>query len=387
MDSQANPRIAFVTEHDARDVHAWSGSVHAMATHLVQAGARLEFVDRVRSPLRHLLRVKQFAYRRLLARGYLPGRDRLVARDLARRARRALRSIGHDVVLSPGTIPVAHLTGGKPVVIWTDATFDGLVGFYDEFSNLPRETLRAGHALEQSALDNCALAIYTSQWAADTALRHYRIDEGKIAVVPFGANVGAGRSAEQVRGFMVRREAWACRLLFVGVDWQRKGGDVALAVTARLREAGVAAELHVVGCTPPGAVPAHVIVHGFVSKRSADGRARLAALYANSHFLILPTRADCVPVVFAEASSYGLPSLATRVGGVTSAIREGVNGYTFDTVADSSAYAERIRQVIAEPATYRQLCLSSFAEYADRLNWGASARCVLSLINERCLLR
>ena len=374
-----------MTEHDARDIHAWSGSVHAMAKHLELAGATLEFVDRVRSPIRHLLRAKQFAYRRLFAKEYQAGRDPLVVQDHARRVRKALQTIEHDVVLSPGTIPVAHLKGGKPVVTWTDATFDGMVGFYEEFSNLPRETLRHGHALEQAALDNCALAIYTSQWAADTARRHYSVDALKLAVVPFGANVGVERTASQVSAYVAARQGATCRLLFVGVDWHRKGGGVALAVVEHLRAAGVAAELHVVGCTPPQSLPAHVIVHGFVSKHTADGRARLEDLYSGSHFLILPTRADCVPVVLAEASSYGLPSLATRVGGVSSALREGLNGYTFDLDEDPWAYAARIRALLEEPDAYRRLCTSAFQEYATRLNWTASAREVLSLIRERCL--
>ena len=56
-----------------------------------------------------------------------------------------------------------------------------------------------------------------------------------------------------------RRSIWrpgqpgdgVCRLLFVGTDWGRKGGAIALQVLRRLQGLGVQARMTLVGAAPP----------------------------------------------------------------------------------------------------------------------------------------
>ena len=140
-----------------------------------------------------------------------------------------------------------------------------------------------------------------------------------------------------------------------------------------------------VGCTPPVHTPHFVKLHGFVSKKSPDGRRLLNKLYASSHFFILPTRADCFGVVFAEASSFGVPSLATQVGGVPTAVVDNMNGKTFpldDSIVEHMT--EYILDVIVDRGTYSELCISSFNEYYNRLNWVTAGNTVKQLIHEFC---
>ncbi|TSA49979.1 MAG: glycosyltransferase [Sphingobacteriales bacterium] len=44
---------------------------------------------------------------------------------------------------------------------------------------------------------------------------------------------------------------------------------------------------------------------------------------------MVPSRAECYGIVFAEASSYGLPSVSTDTGGVSAVVKEGVNVFYF----------------------------------------------------------
>ena len=139
-----------------------------------------------------------------------------------------------------------------------------------------------------------------------------------------------------------------------------------------------------VGCTPRVHTPDFVKLHGWVSKKSPDGRRLLNKLYASSHFLILPTRADCFAIVFAEASSFGLPSLGTCVGGVPTAIVDNVNGKTFlfDNIVEHMT--DYVLKVMSDGSTYRALCISSFNEYCNRLNWVTAGNAVKQLIHEMC---
>jgi glycosyltransferase involved in cell wall biosynthesis len=202
--------------------------------------------------------------------------------------------------------------------------------------------------------------------------------------VPFGANVGCTRELRDIEALVAKRCRDVCRLLFLGVDWARKGGDVALQVADLLNRRGIRTELHVAGCEPPMVPPPFVTCHGFISKSTEQGRNRLDQLMADSHFLILPSRAECFGVVFAEASSFGLPSLATRVGGIPAAVRDGRNGQTFALDASPDEYSNYIETLLVTPERYRALALSSFEEYRTRLNWTSAANRVMALIEEHC---
>ena len=190
-----------------------------------------------------------------------------------------------------------------------------MIGFYPGFTGLCRETIRDGNRAEQLALSTCRLAIYASDWAAETAIRNYDVDPAKIKVVPFGANIGCNRDADEIQKIISHKRPEPCRLLFLGVDWFRKGGDISIRVAELLMNRGIKTELHIVGCNPPGHVPGFVKRHGYVSKKSEDGQKVLDKLFKESHFLILPSRAECYGVAFAEASSFGLPSRPLMSGG------------------------------------------------------------------------
>ncbi len=377
-------RVAYVTTYDAADVHAWSGLGTYILRALEAAGLEVTPVGGLSEGLAGALvsRAKRLYYPHVRQQRYRRDRNPHVLRAYARQVARRLAEVPHDVVFSPGTLPVAYLDTPAPIAFWTDATFDGLVDFYPDFSNLAAESLRDGHRAEQAALDRCRLALYSSDWAAETARAHYTVDPAKVHVVPFGANVDDARSADAVDAAIAARPFEPCRLLFVGVDWERKGGDVALAAARALHERGRPTELHVVGCDPPPDAPAYVVAHGFVSKSTADGRRRLDELFSRAHFLILPTRADCVPVVYAEANSYGVPVLTTDVGGIRTAVRDGHNGAVFPLSAPPSAYADAVEAAMASPDAYAALARRSADEYRTRLNWTAAGARVAELLRQ-----
>jgi glycosyltransferase involved in cell wall biosynthesis len=305
-------------------------------------------------------------------------------KDYAAQAENSLARIQHDVIFSPGTIPIAYLKSNKPIVFWTDATFAGIRDFYQGSINLCPETIRNGNTAEQQALSKCRLAIYSSDWAANSAKKFYDVDPAKVKVVPFGANITSERTLQQLESILAAKNFDACKLLFLGVDWLRKGGDTALNVAKILNQRNIRTELHIAGCSPPGNFPDYVKQHGFIPKETLDGKKLFTQLMTEAHFLILPSRAECYGVVFAEASSFGLPSLATNVGGIPSAIRNGINGQTFATEESPEHYCDYIEKILSSKQAYNELARSSFREYSERLNWRVAGRTVHNLLSEFC---
>jgi glycosyltransferase involved in cell wall biosynthesis len=375
-------KIAYATRDDVSNRHAWSGLAYHIRRALVESGMDVYTIEAGVEPGNIQTMVKGFVYRTLFSRNYLEERELSFAKRCSESIRKELERVECDIVFSPGTIPTAYLQTVKPIVFWTDATFAAMINFYPVFSNLCSESIRHGNALEQAALSQCALAIFSSDWAAKTATENYDIDPSKIRVVPFGANIDCDRRIEDIVQATSKKTFDVLKLLFVGVEWFRKGGDIALEVAALLNSRGIPTELHIVGCNPPGMVPDFVKVHGFLPKTTPQERKKLNAIYADSHFLILPARAECFGVVFAEANSFGLPCLAAEVGGIPTAVRDGVNGRLFPAGSPPIEYAQYLERLASSKAEYEALALSSFREFSDRLNWSSAGRQVREYIQE-----
>lgn len=372
--------IAYVTTYDASDVHSWSGSGHYILRALKDSGFETRNIGNLKANESFRLRFKQACLTKLSPKIFLRDREPIVLADYAAQVARRLESDPCDMVFSPGTIPIAYLETAKPVVFWADATFAGLLDFYFSSARLCANSIKNGHKMEQRALSKCRMAIYSSEWAAKTAIENYDVNPEKVKVVPFGANISCDRTPADILELVGRRSREICRLLFLGVDWERKGGALAVEVTRLLVKRGVRAELHVAGCQPPGELPEFVKVHGFLSKSTAEGRERLGRLLSESNFLIVPSRAECYGLVFAEASSYGLPSLATNVGGIPTLIRNGKNGRTFPLDESPATYCDYIEGLFSSAEEYKELALSSFREFSERLNWASAGSKVRDLI-------
>lgn len=375
-------RIAYVTTHHSSNVEAWSGLNHHIHAALARSGCDMHTIDNLSEAPSVISAARRLYYEKIASKSFSAEREPVVVRSYAAQVQKALASMDCDVVFSPGTLPLAYLETETPIVFWADSTFAGMIDFYPAFTNLCDANIKQGNRVEQSALNRCCLAIYSSEWAASTALRHYAVDARKVKVVPFGANVDGLRTAEEVARITRERSSEVCRLLFVGVEWVRKAGDFAIAVAELLNRQGVPTELNVVGCTPRREVPTFVKVHGYLSKADARGATTLRRLFGECHFLLHPSRAECFGLALAEASAFALPSLAAHVGGTGSVVTDGVNGRLFRLDDGPDAYCAYIRKLLASRDEYLQLASSAFREYAERLNWTVAGRRVRDLIEE-----
>jgi hypothetical protein len=219
-------KIAFVSQHDALDIASWSGIPYYMSRSLEDSTHAVAHVSPLHDRWATVLKGKKLFYRALTGREYLRDREPMVLESYARQvAARLSRDV--DLVFSPSTIPIARLRCEQPIVFWSDAVFAGMVDFYASFSNLTVGSRKAGDAMERAALHRAALAIYSSAWAAEKAIEYYSVGPEKVRVVPFGANLDSPPAADAIDEMVASRPTDQCRLLFIGVDWLRKGGDVA----------------------------------------------------------------------------------------------------------------------------------------------------------------
>lgn len=307
----------------------------------------------------------------------------LTAKLYARIFARKLRVGQYDLIFAPASYTeFSYLKTSLPIVYCCDSTITQLIDYYPGLSKLLPVSKRELAHIEQCAIDRADLLVYSSHWAGNSAIHDFGAPAEKVAVFPFGANFPVVLSREEV--IYRQPRPGKCQLLFVGVEWARKGGAIAFDTLVQLCEQGIDAKLTICGCVPPaGFEHPNLTVIPFLDKNDPVQLGRMVQLYCEADFFLLPTRAECAAIAFCEASSFGVPSFTTDTGGIADFVENGVNGYRLSLAADGKEYADAIGKVLANPALYQQLRLNSRNLYEEKLNWDAWGTAVGKLLQAK----
>ena len=250
-----------------------------------------------------------------------------------------------------------------PIAFVGDVTFDQFRHYLNIKEGNYRDLLES---VEQQMIDGVDLLLYSSEWARDGAINHYRSDSSKIHVVEFGANI------PHPSDYQTEISMNVCNLVFIGRNWEKKGGDKVLGAYKKLKSEGFPCTCTLIGSVPPDFSDnedSDLTLIPFLDKSKPEDLERLCNILKTAHFLVLPTEFDAFGIVFCEASAYGVPSIAANVGGVSQPVREGKNGFLLPPDATAEDYAEKIKTVFADKENYLKLRQSSRHEYETRLNW------------------
>jgi len=180
-------------------------------------------------------------------------------------------------------------------------------------------------------------------WVAESLMNDYGVPAAKITPLSPGTDTSLFRPDPAAKA-----NDGLVRLLFVGGDFQRKGGDLLLR-WARETPQTLPWELHVVTRDTVPDVPG-VHVHQNVSNNSPE----LIRLYQQSDLFVLPTRADCYSLVALEAMSCGLPVIISKLGGIPDLVSEGETGHLI-APDDYPAFAGAINALLADTPRRRAM--------------------------------
>ena len=258
-------------------------------------------------------------------------------------------------------------------------TFDGTYASDDGYGDgLPHASSRIGRAARRSALEQTALFLPFSRFAADRAVEAYPPAADRMRVMHLGLDV----ERWPFRGEPPANQR--PRVLFVGADPVRKGLGVLLDALDLI---DVPCDLDVV--CPVHQMPADLArrvqaragaeLHGAVRGGSGD----LKALYGKADVFALPTLRDLSPWVVLEAMAIGAPVIATDTGGLADFVTDGETGYLV-TPGSVASLAEALQMLLID-ADLRRAC--SFAgrarieEHFDaRRNGAAFLRAVVGTV-------
>ena len=358
--------IVFLARFDPADINCWSGTSY----YIYQKLKEKHHVEIVGPEI--LNQLASFKGVNFPANTFSPD-DRYV-KHLGRLLSERINALGCDLIFM-GDLVFIPLGANVPLVLLSDMTYEQVKIHYRKSDE---RNIEPCINLEKLLLNNSFRIIYSSEWIKQKTIDFYNTDPDKIHVVEFGANIPAPTD------YSIDIHTDICRLVFIGVDWERKRGDMVLQIYQLLKAEGFPCSLTIIGSTPEDEPEEdeNLIIIPRLDKSKKEDLEKLCQILSESHFLVLPTRFDAFGIVFSEASAYALPSIATDVGGVSQAVREGKNGYLLPLEATAADYAEKIKTVFGDKENYIKLRQTSRQEFETRLNWDVWGEKVNKILEE-----
>ena len=241
-------------------------------------------------------------------------------------------------------------TPGLPHFIYTDNTMLANL----EYGMTRRELPVTGKwlQLERQSYHKARACFVMSTNVARSLVQHYGCPEDKVVCAYAGCNA----SVEQVE----RTSYSSKNILFVGVEWERKGGPELIKAFRLVRQQIPDATLTIVGCSPNLSELGCQVV-GRVPPSD------LKRYYTDAAVFCMPTRREPFGIAFIEAMAYELPVVATNVAAIPDFVRTGENGFLVSP-GDTGALAARLTSLLNSPGLCQQMGRRSY-EISKTYTW------------------
>lgn len=355
------PVVGFACLWGADPARTWSGTPWALRAAL---RATLPVVDVGPSPAaltRAALKVGSLRLER--GRVVTPWRWGRAWEQVARRSvGRSIERLHPDVLLQVGDFGSFEI----PAFLYQDLNYDVLrhhlelgEGAVPGFEGLRRSVIERRRERQRTVYERAAGVFAMSQWFADVLVHDSGVPREKVHVVGAGIHTPIPPRPRSPRELAART-----RLLFVGRDFERKGGPQVVAATRLLREAGLPVTLTVAG---PSSLPLAGDPPEWVDHRGDVTTAEVSQLLAASDLFVLPSRFEAFGIAFAEARAHGLPCIGRRAFAMPELITEGQTGALIES-DDAQVLAEAIVRVLRDDSIHAR-CAAEAPEVAAHWSW------------------
>lgn len=202
-------------------------------------------------------------------------------------------------------------------------------------------------------------------------LRQYKVPEEKVFLIYAGANEkkSASRDSKKFKNK---------NIVFVGKDWNRKGGPLLIEAFSRVLKKIPDATLTIIGCKPSVKIN-NCTISGVLPKNE------IIKAYESATVFCLPTRREPFGMVFIEAMYNRLPVICPAVGATTDLIENGRNGYLVPY--NAQALAEKLILVLRNPGLAESLGNQAYKSVCETYTWkntgGLMARAIRQKMGEQ----
>ncbi len=363
-------KIAIVSRHDPNQMSAWSGTPYFITKEIRKISDDVVVIRPVkRARLLGVLKAIAYLVRKTGWANIDLSFTNFYSQFVAREVEAGIEHHRPDVVIGIAASPeLANVQCGAPVIHLSDATYAAMIDYYRDWMHVPGWLREAGNRLERRIIEMSDYSVYPSYWASESAQRDYGASPDKLRIIKFGANVAG--LPETNDAYFAKKFSGQCKLLFIGKDWKRKGGEILLSAYNLLREEGFDTSLAIVGCDPfKGNPPEGVTVFQNINKDDPDQYRIYDQLFSECAFFVLPTQAEAFGIVFSEAAAFATPVLAPYTGGVPTVVDNGVTGQLLPLEAGGREYADMIVRMWDDKEGLLEMGQRAQKRYVEELNW------------------
>lgn len=210
--------------------------------------------------------------------------------------------------------------------------------------------------VEQAAYGHASGIFTRSRHVTQSVIEDYHINPAKVHCVYAGSNVPLDDTGPLENANYTNKH-----ILFVGIDWDRKGGLELAAAFEKILSVHPDAHLTIVGAAPKLNLP-NCHVTGRVSASN------LSTYYRRASIFCLPTKREPFGIVFIEALAHQLPIIGTDIGAIPDFVEHGRNGYLVAPF-DVPALTEALLTLLDNPEQCRRFGAYGNTHILTRYNW------------------
>jgi alpha-maltose-1-phosphate synthase len=191
------------------------------------------------------------------------------------------------------------------------------------------------------------------------------LNEDRVVVL------GAGLNLDNVPAPAPNKRYDSKEILFIGVEFERKGGPQLLRAFRAVRTRHPSAILHVVGprqLTIPPELSGNVYYHGFLSKREPHSAALLEQLFHKSCLFVMPSLYEPFGIAPLEAMANGVPALVSDGWALREIVDAGLTGERVE-IGNEDELASRLGQMLSDPELLRDMGERARREVLGRYRW------------------
>ena len=204
----------------------------------------------------------------------------------------------------------------------------------------------------------------TSQFACYSMINDYAVDPRRVACTFSGTNTSPH--------IPPTTKDFRSVILFVGIDWTRKGGPDLIEAFLRLAPKFPSAELRIVGCSPPIIHP-QIRVFG---KRTIEETSKQ---FQAADIFCMPSYQEPSAVALVEAQLHGLPVVSTNVGGSGDRLIDGQTGFLVEP-GDITGLTTALDRLLSDPIRAQEMGKAGVAFAEDRFTWKGVGRTIADQI-------
>jgi len=231
--------------------------------------------------------------------------------------------------------------------------------------NIGAKVIDRALAFERDLYSRLDRMFTMSEFIRQSFIKDFDVSPDKVVAV------GGGMNLETMPDPLPGKRYDADEILFIGIEFERKGGWELLEAFRIVRERRPKAKLHIVGpreLAVPDNLAGGVMYHGYLSKSDPVSKAKLDALFRSASLFVMPSRYEPFGIAPLEAMVYEVPAVVTGQWALRELVTPGETGAHVEC-GDVEGIAATLTSLLADPDALARMGRAGRQYVLSRYTW------------------